>query len=101
LLFFSDSMYHWLNLSTSISLNGTTKSCTDHILPRIGPVKSLYLFSFYLWPEIFPRKPTWHNYTLWCTVQTSFTNCLVFIFNLQFHEYISKCIISGEAKILV
>jgi hypothetical protein len=26
---------------------------------------------------------------------------LVFIFNLQFHEYISKCIISSEAKILV
>ncbi len=104
LLFFSDSMYHWLNLSTSMSiyLNGTTKSCTEHILPKISSVKSLYLFSFISGQRFSKeRKPTWHNYTLWCTVQTSFTNCLVFIFNLQFHEYISKCIISGEAKILV
>lgn len=103
LLFFSDSMYHWLNLSISMSiyLNGTTKSCTEYILPRIDPVKSLVQFLSLARDFSKERKSTWHNYILWCTVQTSFTNCSVFIFNLQFHEYISKCIIWGEAKILV
>jgi hypothetical protein len=77
LLFFSDSMYHWLNLSTSIYLNGTTKSCTEHILPRIGPVKSLYLSSFYLWPEIFPRKGNQHDTIILSNAQCKLHSLIV------------------------